>query len=68
MPKVTANPDVCVGYGMCAMNFPEGFELDHTNTVVVRREFTEAEFELVETAVTACPTGALSLDRTVDSK
>ena len=58
MTRVVVDREVCMGAGVCEMEAPETFELDADGVLQVG-EVTDAS--AVETAVRACPTGALQL-------
>lgn len=58
MTRVVVDREVCMSAGVCEMEAPEVFELDADGVLQVH-EPTEAS--AVETAVRACPTGALQL-------
>ena len=62
MASVHADRTICMGYGVCVINFPEVFELDESRTVVITRAISDEEVDLVEVAVNSCPTGALTLE------
>jgi ferredoxin len=56
--RVVVDRAVCMSTGVCEMEAPEVFELDADGVLQVG-EVTDAA--AVETAVRACPTGALSI-------
>ncbi|CCH89993.1 Ferredoxin [Modestobacter italicus] len=58
MTRVVVDREVCMGAGVCEMEAPEVFELDADGVLQVH-EITD--LTAVETAVRACPTGALQL-------
>ena len=58
MSRVQVDRDRCVGSGVCESLAPEVFELDDDGVLQVH-ELTD--LAAVETAVRACPTGALRL-------
>ena len=58
MTRVVVDREVCMGAGVCEMEAPEVFELDADGVLQVH-EITDVT--AVETAVRACPTGALQL-------
>ncbi|OZC77215.1 ferredoxin [Rhodococcus sp. 06-462-5] len=62
MFTVKADRSICQGYGNCAMDAPESFDLDDDGLVVaLKAQFTEDEREVVAAAVHSCPVRALSL-------
>jgi ferredoxin len=56
--RVVVDREVCMSAGVCEMEAPEVFELDADGVLQVH-ELTD--LAAVETAVRACPTGALQL-------
>jgi ferredoxin len=58
MTRVVVDREVCMGAGVCEMEAPEVFELDADGVPQVHEPIDPAA---VETAVRACPTGALQL-------
>jgi ferredoxin len=63
MTRVVVDREVCMGAGVCEMEAPEVFELDADGVLQVHQPTDAAAVETaaVETAVRACPTGALQL-------
>ena len=66
MTRVVVDRDRCMSAGVCEMEAPEVFELDADGAVQVRQpdDVSAADPAVgtaVETAVRACPTGALQL-------
>jgi ferredoxin len=58
MTRVVVDREVCMSAGVCELEAPEVFELDAD---VVLRVGELTDLAAVETAVRACPTGALTL-------
>ena len=58
MTRVVVDRERCMSAGVCEMEAPEVFELDGDGVLQVRQP---ADVSVVETAVRACPTGALEL-------
>jgi ferredoxin len=58
MTRIVVDREVCMSSGVCEMEAPEVFELDADGVLQVH-EITDVS--AVETAVRACPTGALQL-------
>ena len=58
MTRVVVDREVCMGAGVCELEAPEVFELDADGVLQVREL---VDLPAVETAVRACPTGALQL-------
>ena len=58
MTQVVVDREICMSAGVCEMEAPEVFELDADGVLQVH-ELTD--LPAVETAVRACPTGALQL-------
>ena len=58
MSRVEVDREVCMSAGVCEMEAPEVFELDADGVLRVRQP---TDLAAVETAVRACPTGALTL-------
>jgi len=63
MQKVTADFDICQGFGNCAMNAPDLFDLDENDVVVVLKdEIPDEQRGYAENAVRSCPVSALTLE------
>ena len=58
MTRVVVDREVCMSAGVCEMEAPEVFELDADGVLQVHEL---GDVAAVETAVRACPTGALQL-------
>ncbi|MCZ2838705.1 ferredoxin [Modestobacter sp. VKM Ac-2985] len=58
MTRVVVDREVCMSAGVCEVEAPEVFELDTAGRLQVGEP---TDLTAVETAVRACPTGALSL-------
>ena len=58
MTRVVVDREVCMGAGVCELEAPEVFELDADGVLQVHQP---TDLTAVETAVRACPTGALQL-------
>lgn len=58
MTRVVVDRDLCMSAGVCELEAPEVFELDAGGVLQVGRP---TDLTAVETAVRACPTGALAL-------
>lgn len=62
MPWIRADRNRCKGYGNCAMNEPNVFDVDDSGAVLVLREsIPEADRPRVEAAARSCPVSALSV-------
>ncbi|MCW2939799.1 MAG: hypothetical protein JWN00_2784, partial [Actinomycetia bacterium] len=60
--RVTADKDVCVGAGMCALTAPELFDQDDDGLVVVLRPVPEnGEQSDAREAARLCPSGAVRI-------
>lgn len=60
--KVRVDPQVCAGFGACLGLSPEVFELHEDGYAIVRVNEVPKELEdVVRTAVSQCPSGAISL-------
>lgn len=61
--RITADTEVCVGAGMCALTLPDVFEQDEDEgTVVLRVHQPPPAWEAsVRHVVGLCPSGALAL-------
>ncbi|CAL9471553.1 Ferredoxin-1 [Streptomyces sp. enrichment culture] len=61
--RITADQQVCVAAGMCALTAPEVFDQEeHQGTVVLLApEPTGDQEALVREAIALCPSGALRL-------
>ena len=65
--RVTADREVCVGYGQCELLAPEVFEVDDDGAVRVLQDLPD-DVDAVREAVQQCPSGAIALDgRQVDA-
>ena len=65
MAIVKADREICEGYGNCAFNAGDLFDLDDDGLVVVRKpEITQTDRDQAEEAVRSCPVAALSLEET----
>jgi ferredoxin len=60
MTRVVVDREVCMSSGVCEMEAPEVFELDDDGVLHVRADLS-VDPAAVETAVRACPTGAIQL-------
>ncbi|MBM9438323.1 ferredoxin [Actinacidiphila bryophytorum] len=60
---IEADPEVCVGSGMCALTAPGLFDQsqDDGTVVVLRPVPADPELDDVRDAVRRCPSGALKL-------
>ncbi|MGY5882824.1 ferredoxin [Modestobacter lacusdianchii] len=58
MTRVVVDREVCMSAGVCELEAPEVFELDADGRLQVGEP---TDLAAVETAVRACPTGALQL-------
>ncbi len=60
--KIVVDRAKCKALGNCEAIAPEHFEVgDEGDLVVLREDVSEEDRELVEKAVAACPTAALSI-------
>ena len=60
--KVHVDPQICAGFGVCLGLCPEVFELHDDGYAIVLVGEVPAEFEdTVRTAVSQCPSNAISL-------
>lgn len=58
--RVTADRDVCVGAGMCALTAPDAFDQDDDGVVIVLRPSPgPGEQEAAREAELLCPSGAV---------
>jgi ferredoxin len=60
MTRVLVDRELCMSSGVCEMEAPEAFALDADGVLQVLAELPD-DLAPVETAVRACPTGALQL-------
>lgn len=67
--RVHAEPDVCIGAGLCVLRAPEVFDQDeHDGTVVVLRAEPDADQrEAALEAVRMCPSGAIRVITTAEA-
>ena len=62
--KCVVDYNKCIGLAMCESLAPEFFEVnDDGDLILLREDITERELEVVEQAVAACPTEALTIER-----
>lgn len=60
--KVSVDPEVCAGFGICVGICPDVFELHEDGYARVLVDAVPAEFEdLVERAASQCPARAISV-------
>jgi ferredoxin len=60
---VVADPDMCQGHAMCALEAPDLFQVPKRGTVeVLAPEVTPANEAAVRAAIRHCPTQALSIE------
>jgi ferredoxin len=63
MPRVTVDPDQCVGTAECVRLAPEAFELDDTEDIAsVTPGAATAPLAQLRRAAYECPTGAIDID------
>lgn len=63
MMRIRADLDACQGFGNCAMNAPEVFDLDDEDMVVILLpEVSQDARPHVEDAVRSCPVAALTIE------
>lgn len=62
MINVKANRRICEGFGNCAVNAPDVFDLDDDDRVIVLRDAVdEADRDDLQEAIRSCPVSALSM-------
>jgi ferredoxin len=60
--RVTADREVCIGAGMCALTAPEVFDQDDDGIVTVVRPHPEpGEQDAAREAEVLCPSGAVQI-------
>lgn len=63
MPRVSAEPETCKGYGNCVIAAADYFDIDDAGVVVVlKHEVPEASRGHVEAAIRSCPVSALRIE------
>lgn len=63
MYAITVDIDACQGFGNCAMNAPDLFDVDDNDVVVVLQdEISDDAHPHAEEAVRSCPVSALALE------
>lgn len=63
MTRVVADPDMCQGHAMCALEAPDVFRVPKHGTVeILVPEVTAQNEDAVRSAMRHCPTQALSLE------
>jgi len=61
--RIVHNDKVCSSIGMCESLAPEFFEIGDDGALhVLNHEFDESQRDLIQQAVDACPTSALSIE------
>lgn len=60
--RIVVDRDVCQNHGQCAIACPEVFAMDENSEMVYEPSPDETLRSLVEDAVDACPTQAISLE------
>jgi ferredoxin len=65
MPRLTADVELCQGYGNCTTTAPDVYHVDDDGKVVLLTQtITDADRSRVEEAARSCPVNALRvLDR-----
>lgn len=63
--RVRADRSVCIGSGLCALRLPEMFDQSDDDGIVLllKTNPDPDQEEAVLTAIAACPSGALRVDR-----
>ena len=61
MAHVVASKDLCFGSGTCLTQFPQAFDLDDDDVVVVLPGETDLSDDERSVAATSCPAGALEV-------
>jgi ferredoxin len=59
--RVTADREVCIGAGMCALTAPEIFDQDDEGIVTLLRSDAGSHEEAVREAAGLCPSGAVQI-------
>lgn len=59
--KVVVDQDTCIGCNTCPLIDPETFELDQETYKAKVKKQPESITDTVETAVSSCPVGAISI-------
>lgn len=62
--RITSEPDVCVGAGMCALTLPEIFDQDEDEgmVIVLDPEPAPEQEAAVRRVVGMCPSGAIRVE------
>lgn len=61
-PRVTVDPDLCIGSAECVRLLPNAFRIDETRGVSVPQPAARAaDLGLLAEAVRGCPTGAIGV-------
>jgi len=65
MPRLTADVDLCQGYGNCTTSAPDVYDIDDDGKVVLLKQtVNDADRSRVQEAARSCPVDALRvLDR-----
>jgi ferredoxin len=65
MPRLTADVELCQGYGNCTTTAPDVYDVDDDGTVVLLKQIIDdADRSRVKEATRSCPVSALRvLDR-----
>jgi ferredoxin len=60
--RIAADPDICIGSGLCAAEAPEVFGQQDDGTVLVLIDLPAAQQEVaVRSAAELCPSGAINI-------
>lgn len=59
--KIKINRDDCMGCGACEGTAPDYFELDDEGKAKVKKQYDEADKDIIEEAVDGCPVQAIEI-------
>lgn len=59
--KITADREICIGAGMCALTAPDVFDQDEDEGRVLLLDETPADPAKARRAVQVCPSGAIEI-------
>lgn len=59
--KITIDRDLCMGCGSCEGTAPDHFELDDEGKAKVKKQYDEADKDIIQEAIDGCPVQAIEL-------
>jgi len=59
--KICIDSETCIGCGACEVTAPEYFELGNEGFAKPKRDFDEADKDIINEAIEGCPANAITL-------